>query len=337
MDVIATCMAAVRGRELAVVLPEAHDERVLRAAHRLSEHRLAKPILIGAEHDVRQKAAALGVELDACRVCDSAIDPSAGAMAEMLTSQRPKMTSAMAERLLRRPMYFGGALVAAGEASALVAGADTASRRVIEAGMMTIGLASGISIPSSFFLMVVPGKTPRTLIFADCAINADPNPSELADIAYAAAESARLLLGEEPRVALLSFSTHGSASHTRVDKVRAAVAEIRARSPHLAVDGELQADAALSKVIAQRKLRGPSDVAGQANVLVFPDLDSGNIAYKLVQELAGAQAIGPFLQGFAKPVSDLSRGATVDDIVATAVITLARSLDVHRSTPPRSL
>ena len=318
----------VAGRRLPVVLPEGTEERVLRAARRLKDEDIAEPILIGAADALNQSAKKWGIRLSGLTCIDSDTDPRLESYITSYTAGRPGVDLGVARRLVRRPLFFAGMMVKEGEAAAMVGGAVHPTRRIIEAGLLTVGLADGIETPSSFFLMVLPefqGARDVPLIFADCAVNAEPTSEQLADIALASAESARKLLDEEPRVAFLSFSTQGSAQHAAIDKVTRALAIARARVPGLAIDGEFQADSALVASVAARKVKGESRVAGRATVLIFPTLDAGNIGYKLTQYLAGAQAVGPILQGFRKPIGDLSRGATVDDIVAAAAIVLAQA------------
>jgi phosphate acetyltransferase len=230
--------------------------------------------------------------------------------------------------MVKKPLIYGGMIVSLGEADTMEAGVAHATASVIQAGALTIGLSPGIDTVSSFFLMVLPefrGQPHRAFIFADCAVTVAPTAAQLADIALASHASAGKLLAEAPRVALLSFSTHGSAAHELVDKVTQALALARAKAPSAYFDGEFQLDSAIIPEVAAKKVKTASDVAGQANVLVFPDLNTGNVAYKLAQYMAGARAIGPFLQGFAKPISDLSRGASANDIVATTAVVLAMS------------
>lgn len=321
---------AVKGRGLSVVLPEGRDTRILQAAQEIKAQGLARPIVLGKMDKVEAAAQEAGIDLADVTVFDPRASDRLDDYAAQYVGDRDDISPAVARRMVAKPLFYGGMMVASGDAHAMVAGAASATATVIQAGTLTVGLSAGIDTVSSYFLMIIPefqGQKDKPFVYADCAVNIDPTAQELADIALASAQSAEGLLGEAARVAMLSYSTRGSAAGSSAEKVVEALGIVRERAPNLAVDGEFQADSAIVPRVAAKKVKDGSDVAGQANVLIFPDLDAGNIAYKLTQYMANAQAIGPFLQGFAKPIADLSRGASVADIVTTATITLAQIAD----------
>lgn len=321
--------AAAAGRRIA--FPEAADPRTIGAVRALVERRLVEPLLVlpSAEDEQCGAARALGVECTA-----PSIDPRRARVAERLAAWRGgrEITLEQAEALARDPLYFASGLVALGEVDGCVAGAVRTTADVLRAALRTVGPAVGVqTVSSAFYMVVAPfrGNEEEVLTFADCAVVPDPTAAQLADIALSAAVNRRLVVGDVPRVAFLSYGTYGSGAGPSVDKVRAAVELLRARAPDVAVDGELQGDAALMPAVAARKAPG-SAVAGTANVLIFPSLDAGNIAYKLVERIARATAIGPIVHGLARPCNDLSRGASIDDIINVAAVTALQASDAAR-------
>jgi len=307
-----------------IVLPESHDERVLKAAEKLTKEKTVSVITLGDEDRIIKDAKKLDVDLTGVRIIDPTKSDKLSDFTNIFFNLRKHkgITIEQARSTVQQDLFFAAMMVKENMADGSVAGSASATADVMRAGIQCIGMPEGISIVSSFFLMLFPDKN---YSFADSAVVPDPDEKQLADIAISTADNHRKLTGEEPFIAMLSFSTKGSAKHELVDKVVEATRLAKEQAPELQIEGELQADAALVPAIGQSKAPG-SKIAGHANVLVFPDLQAGNIGYKMVERFSGAQAVGPILQGMAAPINDLSRGCSVDDIVRMITITANQAM-----------
>lgn len=301
-----------------IVLPDAMDERAIRAARIIVDEKLTDVTLVGNEEAIRSKAEQLNVKLDNVHVVDPEKSEKQNDFIQIYYDLRKAkgIQLEQAQQAMKHPLFFGAMMVREGLADGSVAGSISTTGDVIRAGIQIVGMPPGIAVVSSFFLMVFPQIT---YTYADCGVVPDPTCEQLADIAISTAENHKKLTGEEPRVAMLSFSTKGSASHPLVEKVQKATLLVKQKRPDLIVDGEMQLDSAIVPAVCLKKAPD-SPIAGKANVLIFPDLNAGNIGYKLTQRLAGAEAYGPIIQGLKKPCYDLSRGCSVDDIVSMVAI-----------------
>ena len=330
MSAIEKIKAKARADVKHIVLPEGTEPRTVQASAKILKEGVARVTLLGNPDEVRKVAAETGTDLTGVAIIDPATSEKRAAYADLLYELRKAkgMTPEQATELVtKNPLYYGAVMLKAGDADGMVAGAINSTGNVLRPALQIIKTAPGIKVVSSCFIMELPDPKwgdNGVMIFGDCAVIPNPTAEELAAIAIASAASGKQLVDINPRVAMLSFSTKGSAKHDNVTKVQEATKLAHELAPDLQLDGELQADAALVESVGQLKSPG-STVAGHANVLVFPDLQAGNIGYKLVQRLAGAEAYGPILQGIAKPCNDLSRGCSVDDIVATVAITAAQA------------
>jgi len=326
MDFIASMIEKARTKPMRNVFPEGDDERIVVAAAKAAELGIARPIVVGTAEEIEKLALKNKASLKGVAIVPTSDKGKINSYAAAYAEAR-QMKVAIAEKLVKKPLSFSCMMVKMGEADGMVGGVAHATASVIQSATLTVGYQQGLSTASSFFIMVIPefaGEKDKIFVFADCAVNIAPTAQQLAETGIAAGTNAKALLGIEPRIAFLSFSTKGSASHETVDKLLEAVRIARGINSSFAIDGELQGDAALVAGVAAKKAKG-SVVAGRANVLVFPDLNAGNICYKLVQYLAHAKAYGPILQGFAKPINDMSRGATVDDLVGVTAITVVQA------------
>ncbi|TCP10570.1 phosphotransacetylase [Crenobacter luteus] len=329
MKAINRIVERARARPLRIVLCEGEDKRILRAAERANREGIARIVIVGKEEAIRREAQTAGVKLNGIELVDPATSALAPSFAHKLFALRQKkgMTLDEARREALKPLCFANLMVTLGHADGSVAGAVHPTADVVRHAIQIIGVDPAFKLVSSFFLMMLcePFHTLKGgLIFSDCGLVVEPDAQELSEIAMAAADSAQSLLMDEPRVAMLSFSTSGSARHAAVDKVVDATRRVRAQRPGLAIDGDVQLDAAIVAEIAERKVEN-SAVNGRANVLVFPNLEAGNIGYKLAERVGGAKAIGPLLQGLRKPANDLSRGCSADDVFHVIAVTVVQA------------